>query len=242
MLHEPLKVFIVTDHALLCAGIEAVLGARPDRFVLVGHASALARDAAPWEAAEPDVLLIDLALDPEAVHGWLVRLREDPRIKCVALSATELPAAQDRAILDGARGLVDRRCTPELLQQALELVGRGEVWFDHAAMSRLLHTFEVRQRVEPPDAATRQMAQLSPREQSILRVMIVHAGEPAKVLADRLHISESTLRNHLTSIYDKVGVPNKSALLMHAVKNGFTQHLGIDMPSAPGVVDGQVPS
>lgn len=50
-------------------------------------------------------------------------------------------------------------------------------------------------------------------------------------LADRLHISESTLRNHLTSIYDKLGVANKSALLMHAVKNGFTRHLGIDLPN-----------
>lgn len=231
MLHEPLKVFIVTDHALLCTGIEAVLGARPDRFVLVGHSPTLSRDLAPWDSAQPDVLLIDLALEADAVLSWLTRLRDDPRIKCVALSATDLPVAQDRAILAGARGLVDRRCTPELLQQALELVGRGEVWFDHAAMSRLLHSFEVRQRVEPPDMVTQQMAQLSPREQAILRVMIVRAGEPAKVLADRLHISESTLRNHLTSIYDKLGVANKSALLMHAVKNGFTRHLGIDLPN-----------
>lgn len=230
MMSEPLKVFVVTDHALLRAGIEAAIDAQRQRFRRIGHATALSPDVAPWEGLQPDVVLIDLALDRSAVLAWLQRLRDDPVSKGVVFSAVDRPELQDRAILAGARGLIDRHCTPQALQQALELVAQGEVWFDHAAMGRLLQAFQQRQQTKVPDPATQQIAQLSPRELAILRILIINAGEPAKLLADRLHISESTLRNHLTSIYDKLGVSNKSALLMHAVKNGLTRHLGIDMP------------
>ena len=230
MMSEPLKVFVVTDHALLRAGIEAVLDAQRGRFRRVGHATALGADTAPWEGLQPDLVLIDLALDTTAVLTWLQRLRDDPMSKGVVFSAVDRPDLQDQAILAGARGLIDRHCTPQALQQALELVAQGEVWFEHAAMGRLLQAFQQRQLPEAPDPASTQIALLSPRELAILRTLIINAGEPAKLLADRLHISESTLRNHLTSIYDKLGVSNKSALLMHAVKNGLTRHLGIDMP------------
>jgi DNA-binding NarL/FixJ family response regulator len=51
--------------------------------------------------------------------------------------------------------------------------------------------------------------------------MARHSGEPGKTIAEKLHISESTLRNHLTSIYDKLGVANRHGLLAYAYQNGF---------------------
>ena len=74
-----------------------------------------------------------------------------------------------------------------------------------------------------PDPEQRRIDQLTPRERQLVVTLASDAAAPGKVVAQRLHISEHTLRNHLTSVYGKLGVSNRVELYAFAQRHGLTR-------------------
>ena len=142
--------------------------------------------------------------------------------RILALTSTTNTAVHDAAILAGARGVMTKHESPETLLKALAKVHAGEMWIDRSATGRIFMEL-ARQRVQSrlEDPAQEKFKLLTPREQHTMLALAADAASPAKVLAHRLHISEHTLRNHLTSIYSKLGVSNRTELYAFSHKHGL---------------------
>jgi len=218
-----IQVFLISDYQLLRQGLTTLLTSEAERFTLVGTADSLAPDPPAWNSRVPDVVLLDLETDPDQILSCLRQWRARHNLKVLLLSRHDQPALQDRAVLAGAHGVISHHAAPDLLLNAIEKVQQGQIWLGRESTARLINSLPSGPVGVNP--ASQALARLTPREQRILATVLRHGGESAREIAVRLHISESTLRNHLTSIYEKCGVNNRSGLVAHALRNGLADLL-----------------
>lgn len=126
----------------------------------------------------------------------------------------------DKAILLGARGVIGKDASSEQLFDACAKIVAGEIWLDRMATGRIFEEFSRRGRNKPNHSVSNKAAVLTDKEMKVI-VAIVKSSEPGKVIANELGISESTLRNKLTGIYEKLGVHNRQGLFTFARENGL---------------------
>ena len=219
----PIHVFLISDFRLLVQGLTAVLQSKPEHYHVLGSASTLDMLELPWRHPAPDVVLVDLETNPAQVVPWLQHWRAQGGPKMLLLTRHDNPVLPGQAISAGACGLIDRHASAAQMLVAIEKVHQGQVWLDHQTTAHLLQGLAKRPATGDPGLVV--AALLSKREQQIVAMLLRHGGDPARRLAERLHISESTLRNHLTSVYEKFGVSNRSGLMAHAMQNGLAAHL-----------------
>lgn len=220
---RPIKVYVISDFPILLEGLRAIAQSRSSIEIL-GTSSSLSGHEMPWGTQAPDVVLLDLETGPDKVLPWLRRSVQEQSAKVLLFSRREDPQLQDQAIQAGARGLVDHRTRLDTLVSALEKVHLGEIVLSQGATSRMLRSWAGATHPQH-DQVLQQLSALTSKEVKILATLLSQSGDPAKVIAKGLHISESTLRNHLTSIYGKMGVHNRHALMSHAMRNGIAQKL-----------------
>lgn len=223
-----ISVFLVSDFDLLKDALQALLNSRSEQFRLTGSAPALNTDSLPWTGEAPDVVLLDLDLREGNVIAWIARWSERLQAKILLLEVRDEPALAEKAMLAGARGLLNCRDSAHLLPNAIEKIHLGEVWLDHKTTGRLWSHLMPHHPNDLYSARLGLDVPLTPREQRILTYVVKLSGDPARTIAKQLNMSESTLRNHLTSIYNKCGVANRSGLLAFAVKHGLAEQLVSD--------------
>lgn len=127
----------------------------------------------------------------------------------------------DSAVLAGVRGVLRTVESPEALLKAVDKVNDGELWIDRGATSRLFMQMARQKANEPNDPARTRIASLTLRERQTIAALASDASAPGKVIAHRLCISEHTLRNHLTSIYNKLGLQNRLDLYAFATRHSL---------------------
>lgn len=176
----------------------------------VGVAPTLMHAAQLLTACTPDLVLADL--DSEESSEPLAALCALGTAKILALSSTADQAVHDDAILAGARGVLDKRADVATLLKALRKVHHGEMWMDRLATSRIFRELSRKKTVQLPDTEALRLNALTSRERQTVDALMNNPAAPAKVLAQGLSISEHTLRNHLTSVYAKLGVANRTEL------------------------------
>lgn len=203
-----IRLLLAEDHAVVRAGIEALLAAADDIEVVgaVGDGEeAVARAA----ELEPDVILIDLSmprLDGIAATERIVA--ERPGARVVVLTAF---ADRERILgaLDaGALGYLLKDSTPEELIGGVRAAARGESPLAPKAASELLAA-----------RAGQREAELSRRERDVLE--LVAAGLPNKLIAARLDISEKTVKAHLTRVFERIGVTDRTQAALWARRHGI---------------------
>lgn len=214
----PLRVFVISDFPLLLAGLVALLATQAPRLALAGSAAVTPSSLQALAAAEADIVLLDLDGDAEPSLA-LVRALATRGDKVLLLTRQQERARQDRAIMLGARGLLTRDTDAAQLLTAIEKVHHGQLWLDRDATGRIFDALS--RHGAMPDAAPAVPPPLSEQEQKIVAILMANSGEPAKLIAGKLHISESTLRNHLTVIYKKFGVSNRHGLLGYVLQHGL---------------------
>ena len=213
---QPLRVFAISDFPLLLAALASLLAAQTPRLALVGTA---ATTPLPLDGADSDVVLLDLDGDAEPTLA-LVRALAARGGKVLLLTRQQERALQDRAIMLGARGLLTRDTDEAQLLTAIEKVHQGQLWLDREATGRIFGELSRHGGMPLPDASV-VPPPLSEQEKKIVAILMANSGEPAKLIAGKLHISESTLRNHLTVIYKKFGVSNRHGLLGYVLQHGL---------------------
>jgi DNA-binding NarL/FixJ family response regulator len=144
--------------------------------------------------------------------------------RVLILTGVRDPAVHDKAILAGACGVVLKEDKAETILKAIERAYLGELWLDRAATGRIFVELS-RRTVEPPaqDIQKQRISSLTVRERQVVAEMASDAGATSRSVAERLNISEHTLRNHLTSIYEKLGLSSRLELWAYANEHGLTR-------------------
>jgi DNA-binding NarL/FixJ family response regulator len=132
----------------------------------------------------------------------------------------------DKVVLAGARAWWGRSGC-ELILTAIE-VHEGQIWLRSCATSRVFVEFSREGAAHAANPERAKMESLTDRERMVVVATTCNAGATAKEIAAGLHISEHTLRNHLTSIYDKLDVANRLELFAYAQKYGLTKNPSSD--------------
>ena len=209
----PIRIAVADDHPLVLAGLEQL-------FQLHADIEVVARCRNGDEALEsvrrlqPDVLVLDLMMPSRDGLGVLHAVqREQLQTRVVVLTAV----LQDDQLLEaiglGAHGVVLKETAPQELLSAVRAVHGGGEWLDQALGGRALR--ELRKSYEP---RTEPATELTARETEIVRM--VAEGLRNRAIADKLFISEGTVKVHLHNIYEKLGVGGRFELIACARKRG----------------------
>jgi two-component system, NarL family, nitrate/nitrite response regulator NarL len=175
------------------------------------------------DKAAPDVIVLDMDLGRESGLDAIPKLLAKSHAKILILTGVRDKAIHDKAVLAGARGVVEKEASAETILLAIAKVHEGQIWLDRAATGRIFSELSHQGAVRPPDPEQQKIAALTDREREVVAHTTTNAGAPAKDIAAALHISDNTLRNHLTSIYSKLGVASRLELFAYAHRHGIDQ-------------------
>lgn len=160
----------------------------------------------------PDLVVLDLDGDDDL--GAIKFLHDLSDAPVLVLLSSRSSDDADGAVLAGARGVVNKHEAPTSVVRAAEKVCSGELWLDREATARVVMQFAKVQAMQGvgASAVSPKLNRLTRREKHALETLLAYPSLTIKVVADRLFISEQTLRKHLTSIYAKLDVRSRAEL------------------------------
>lgn len=204
---ERIRVLSVDDHPLLRAGIAAIVDDAAD-MELVAQASSGREAVETFRASRPDVTLMDLRLpDLDGIDAMVAIRAECPEAKVIILTTFEGDAEARRALASGARGYLLKSAAPDDILDAVRHVHAG------------------RKRIPPQVAAglAEHVADetLTGREREVLR--LVADGNRNRDVAERLCISEETVKAHVKHVMEKLGASDRTQAVSIAVRRGIIQ-------------------
>lgn len=208
-----MRVLIADDHALFRDGLRSLLEARG--IDVVAEARNGREAVALAEREVPDIVLMDLAM-PEM--GGLAATRmisaEMPAVRVVVLTASEDDADLFEAIKSGAQGFLPKDIEARRLFEMLDGVTRGEPALTPGLARKLLDEFAQPRATRQEQPAT----QLTDRERDVLE-LLVQGITSNRELADRLVVSENTVKYHLRNILSKLHLENRAQVVAYALRN-----------------------
>mgnify|MGYP005835367323 FL=1 len=215
-----IRIVIADDHPIFRDGLRKLL-ALEEEFVVVGEAKDGNEVLDVVRQTEPDILLLDLrmpALDGLSVLQSLKTV--SARCKVIILTASEDKNEFVQAMKLGCSGIVLKQTATELLYKSIRKVHQGEIWLDSHTTAAVMRQFASPARLTPTDRKSRnERSPLSQREREI--VALVAQGFKNKEIAEKIFISEQTVKNHLHNIFDKLGVSDRLELALYAIHKGF---------------------
>ncbi len=216
--HKSTHVVVVAPQALMRDALVALLDA-------AGFATATDTGApdhvldVTLRAHQPDVVLLDV--DP-AIRACITNLDQlamlADRWRTLVLSVGDDPAMHERAIELGAMGIVTKDQSGEVLVKAIRKVDAGELWLDRTRTADVVSRL-ARGRTVADDPERAKVEALTRREREI--VDLVAEGLKNRQIAERLSISEATVRNHLTSVLSKLDLSDRFELAVFAFRRGL---------------------
>ena len=215
----PIRVLLVDDHKTMLWGLERLIESENPRMQVIGKATNKAEIFAILKLSKPDVVLLDLDLNGENSLDFLEELLQESQARVLVFTGLQDPVVHQRAIINGASGVVLKNENADVILRAIKYVHAGELWFDRAATSRLLRSLNAPVPTFNKANQLNKIATLTPKERQVITAMALIPGARNKVVADRLCISEHTLRNHLTGIYAKLDLENRLELCMFAIEH-----------------------
>ena len=225
-----ISVGLVSPRALVRAAFRSLLEARG--VSVVGEAATHAEAQALIAGERPHVVLIEFDAVSDTILPILPELLAGSEgTRALLLTSARDARVHEAAVRYGASGLVMLDQDPETLVKALEKIHAGELWLDRTLTADVLTRLTRARTVTDPE--TVKIESLTRREREI--VTLVGEGLKNRHIADRLFISEATVRNHLTSILDKLELDDRFELAVYSFRHGLVAYPPVASPSAmPG--------
>jgi len=218
-----IKVLLIDDHPIVRAGLRLLIDSQPGLKV-IGEAGA--RDEAVTLAVNerPDVMLLDLDPGSSISLDFLPDLFAcAPAARVIVLTGICDQEVHLRAVRLGALGVVLKDQAKETILEAIEKVHAGEAWLNGGTIAKVLAQISGPPNgAKPLDLESARITSLTNREREI--ISLVSQGLKNQQIADRLFISEGTVRNHLTAIYEKLGVTDRFGLIIYATRRSLDTH------------------
>ena len=209
----PIRVVLVDDHPVVLGGLRALLDSLPD-FEVVGTATDGEVGVREVVLTKPDVVLMDIRMP--GIDGLEATRRIREAASGVAVLVLTMFDDDDTvfgAMRAGAQGYLLKGADQAEIDRAIRAVVAGEAIFSPGVAQRVLGYFAA-----PPPVAD-PFPELTAREREVLDLMA--AGERNQVIADRLFLSPKTVANHISSIFVKLAVADRSAAIVRARRGGL---------------------
>ena len=224
------RLLIADDHPIVRDGLKKLLQLEDD-FEVVGEAGDGREVLEKVRELDPDVLLLDLRMPNLDGLGALQALQQvNKRTRVIILTASEDKNEFVQAMKLGCSGIVLKQTAPDLIVKSIRKVNSGEIWLDSHTTAAVMRTFSTGSEESGGGSGGgkgRERSPLSTREREI--VALVAQGYKNKEMAEKMFISEQTVKNHLHNIFDKLGVSDRLELALYAIHKGL--HLGGETPA-----------
>jgi NarL family two-component system response regulator YdfI len=210
-----IRILIADDHLIIRQGLRLILETEED-FELVAEATDGAEALILCKNLNPDVVLMDLRMPNMDGLTAIERLRaEQPRVAVVILTTFNEDELMFRGLQAGARGYLLKDTDRSTLFDTIRAAARGETLLKPEIMARVLA------RSGKPGTMTRSEESISLTDRELEVLQSVAHGERSKEIAVQLGISERTVKAHLASIYNKLGVDSRAAAIAIAAQMGL---------------------
>jgi DNA-binding NarL/FixJ family response regulator len=218
-----IRVLLIDDHRSILWGLERLIESGKPAMEVVGTATNCSDALKLIDKVSPNLILLDIGLGDQNGIDEIPNLIARSKAKILVLTGVRDESLHDKAVLAGASGVVEKEAPAEIILDAIQKVHEGQLWLDRVATGRIFLELSRENASQSTDPERAKIQSLTEREREIVAVTASHAGANAKSIAEMLYISEHTLRNHLTSIYDKLRVANRLELFAYAHKHGLTK-------------------
>ncbi|HZS54364.1 MAG TPA: response regulator transcription factor [Bryobacteraceae bacterium] len=224
MVTTPIRVFIADAHPIVLEGLKGILNQQPG-IEVVGEASDGMDAIDKIVQTTPDVVLLDLKMP--RVDGLTV-LRSiqtrTPQSKVILFASSDNKEDFIEAMKLGCAGILQKDASVNMIEKSIQKVHQGEIWLDSNTTAAVFRHFSSPS--DFPAAAAhvngklpRERAQLSQREREI--IILIAQGYKNKEIAEKMFITEQTVKNHLHNVFDKLGVSDRLELALYAIHNSL---------------------
>jgi len=212
---ELIRIVIADDHPIFRDGLRKLLMLEED-FRVVAEARDGKEVLEVLDEHQPDILLLDLKMPGLDGLTALQKLQNSrTKTKVIVLTASEDKNQFVQAMKFGTCGIVLKQTATELLIKSIRKVHAGEIWLDSHTTAAVMRQFSSPMDSAPLGNRDRDRSPLSQREREI--VVLVAQGFKNKEMAEKMFISEQTVKNHLHNIFDKLGVSDRLELALYAI-------------------------
>jgi len=220
---QPIRVFLVDDHRVTLWGLERLVESACPRMQLVGTAASRRELLSHAAIHEADVVVLDLDLGgQECGTEALPDLARECSAQVLVLTGDGDPQHHREAVLRGARGVVHKSESADTILDAIEKVNSGGIWLDPSLVATVLGCLTGSTATTPRmDEHADRIGKLTPKEREVVKALVRNRGAKNFTVADELGISEHTLRNHLTTIYEKLQVHGRLELYLYATEHAL---------------------
>lgn len=210
---EKIRILIADDHAIVREGLRALLSTEPD-LELVAEATDGVQAVSKVSALKPDVILLDMVMPRMDGHEAIVEIKKNwPEARIIVLTSFSDDEKVFSAIRSGALGYLLKDSSPQDLLHAIHTVANGEGFLSPTIASKVIR--EINQPPKLPPSRD----PLTAREMEILKH--VAQGLTNDEIAERLVVSERTVRTHVSNILAKLQLANRTQAALYALKEGI---------------------
>jgi DNA-binding NarL/FixJ family response regulator len=218
-----IRLLIADSFPVARAGLRAILAPSLDiEIVAEAEDGSEAIDRAL--ELDPDVVIMELRL-PKTDGLTVLRTLQTraPRTKVLLFTGSDSKDEFIEAMKLGCSGILMKNSAPSLIIKSIQKVNAGEIWLDSNTTAAVIRQF-----ANPADFAApsqhgngkpRERAQLSQREREI--IVLIAQGYKNKEIAEKMFITEQTVKNHLHNVFDKLGVSDRLELALYAIHNSL---------------------
>ncbi len=208
-----IRIVIADDHSIVREGLRLILSADP-QFDVMGQAADGEEALRMTLLHKPDILLLDVDMPRMTGLETLKKLADrDVSVKTIVLTASIENRQIVEALQLGARGVIRKETPARVLLKCIHTVFEGQYWLGQTAFSDLVRGLQSLAPTVPENAKFG----LTAKELQVIGAVL--EGDTNKAIGERLSISEQTVKNHLTNIFNKLGVSNRLELALFAAKH-----------------------
>jgi two-component system, NarL family, nitrate/nitrite response regulator NarL len=226
---QPIRVFIADGHPIVLEGLRCVLSQYPG-IQVVGEAADGIEVIERVLQLEPDIILLDFKLP--RVDGLAVLRSIQSRVphaKVIMFASSDSKEDFVEAMKLGCSGILLKEAPTSLIEKSIQRVQAGEIWLDSNTTAAVIRHFASPKDFPAAHAlggaggssskTSRERAQLSQREREI--IVLIAQGYKNKEIAEKMFITEQTVKNHLHNVFDKLGVSDRLELALYAIHNSL---------------------